>query len=158
MCRRMKEELRSPRPGDAAIAELAAVHRAAFPEAPWSEAALGDLCASRGALLVTEEERGVLQGFALARVTLDEAELLTIAVRPAARGRGVGRRLMTRLTERLADRGVARLHLEVAADNAAARALYAACDFVETGRRKGYYRTGRTRPADALLLTLLLPG
>ena len=140
------------------LAALETLHRAAFPEAPWSAAVLADLCATRGAVLVTEEEDGVLQGFALARATLDEAELLTIAVHPTAQGRGIGRRLMARLTETLAARGVTRLHLEVAADNAAARALYAACGLVETGRRRGYYRTGRVAPVDALLLTLSLRG
>lgn len=45
------------------------------------------------------------------------------------------------------------MFLEVAADNDAARALYAKLGFVEAGRRHGYYGDG----ADALVLRHSLP-
>ena len=46
--------------------------------------------------------------------------------------------------------GVKTIHLEVAEDNMAARAFYAAQNFTQTGRRKAYYANG----ADALTLAL----
>ena len=84
---------------------------------------------------------------------LDEAEVLTLAVRPHARRHGRGRALVQAAADLLAHAGAAELRLEVAADNAAALALYAACGFEPTGRRRGYYARGAGAPAmDALTL------
>ena len=47
-----------------------------------------------------------------------------------------------------------RLFLEVAEDNAAARALYATAGFAEAGRRRGYYAAADGGRRDALLLAL----
>ena len=80
-----------------------------------------------------------------------EAEVLTLAVDPAQRRRGVARALLERGADWAADHGAEMLWLEVAADNAAARGLYAAAGFQEAGRRRGYY--GRTGGAvDALVM------
>jgi ribosomal-protein-alanine N-acetyltransferase len=69
---------------------------------------------------------------------------------------GIGRRMVEGLVRAVKRAEVRRLHLEVAADNAAALALYQRLGFAEVGRRKGYYvRKGRP-PVDALLLALEL--
>jgi glycine/D-amino acid oxidase-like deaminating enzyme len=60
-------------------AALAAVHARAFP-APWSRDEFAALLAQPGVLAVVEPD-----GFILIRVVLDEAEILTLAVRPEAR-------------------------------------------------------------------------
>ena len=57
-----------------------------------------------------------------------------------------------------AARGAVRVFLEVADDNAAARALYARAGFVEAGRRPGYYAGADGERRDALLLALNLRG
>ena len=93
-------------------------------------------------------------GFALGRVQADQAEILTIAVRPGARGQGVGRALLHGLLAEAAKRGALELFLEVAEPNAAARALYAGAGAKEVGRRRRYYADG----ADALVLRLPLEG
>ena len=95
----------------------------------------------------------------LGRVVLDEAELLTIAVAPAARRAGVGNRLVSKFERSASLRGAATSFLEVAADNVAAIALYTGHGYTESGRRKGYY-TPRNAPAtDAILLSkpLIVP-
>jgi [ribosomal protein S18]-alanine N-acetyltransferase len=79
-------------------------------------------------------------GFALMRVAADEAEVIAIGVRPAQQRRGVGRVLLEEIVARAARAGAARLFLEVAEDNAPARALYAAAGFAQVGRRPNYYR------------------
>ena len=56
-------------------------------------------------------------GFALARRTLDEAELLLIAVRTSARGQGLGRTLIEATAEEARRQGAKRLMLEVRATN-----------------------------------------
>ena len=91
-------------------------------------------------------------GFILMRAVADEAEILTLAVRPAARRGGQGGRLVGEGVLEAAARGAVRVFLEVAADNAAARALYARAGFVEAGRRPGYYAGPGGARRDALLL------
>lgn len=101
--------------------------------------------AGRGHVLV---EGGVVRAHLIATVVLDEAEILTIAVHPDARRRGLGRRLLLEVQDTWREAGVARAHLEVRRSNAAARALYASSDWSETGVRRGYYRDGE----DAVLM------
>ena len=95
-------------------------------------------------------------GFALCRVAADEAELLTIAVRPADRRRGRGRRLLAAVIDHVREAGARTLFLEVGADNPAARALYEATGFRAVGRRRAYYRRGEGPAADALVMRLTL--
>ena len=126
-------------------AGLAALHATAF-DSPWSAAEFAQLLDGPGVFAVAEPD-----GFILIRVVADEAEILTLAVRPEARSAGLGGRLVGQGAVRAAQVGARRLFLEVAEDNVAARALYARAGFALIGRRKGYYDGGRT---DALVLGL----
>lgn len=131
---------------------LADLHAEAF-DTPWDAAAFAGLLAQPG--MVLETEAG---GFVLIRIVADEAEILTLAVRPAARRSGIASRLVTTAAVRSAALGVERLMLEVAEDNEAARSLYARLGFRMTGRRRQYYSRPRGESADALLLVLNLGG
>lgn len=130
--------------------ELAALHASAF-AAPWDAKAFADLLGQPGVFADVAAD-----GFILIRAVADEAEILTLAVRPEARRRGVGARLVEAGADRAAGMGARRLFLEVAEDNAAARGLYARCGFAETGRRKGYYPAEDGGRTDALILALNL--
>lgn len=114
---------------------------------PWRAAEFRDLLQSPGVFVET-----VADGFVMGRVIADEAELLTIAVHPDARRAGLGRRLLQEFTHVARMHGAIRAFMEVAADNHAARALYAAGGFRECGRRKGYYRQPDGAATDALVL------
>lgn len=134
-------------------AALARLHGHCFTlPPPWSEAAFAGLLAQPGVFLLTEPA-----GFVLGRVILDEAELLTLAVDPAARRQGTGRRLLAAFAAEASARGATRAVLEVAAGNAAARALYAGAGWAEAGRRRGYYRGTGGVVDDALILARALP-
>ena len=131
--------------------DLARLHERAAPSRGWSSKSYADLLDLSGTLI--ECTPG---GFALARQTLDEAEILMVAVDPDAQRRGHGTTLMNTLLERLKNGGVATVFLEVEDGNHPARALYAKLGFAETGRRKGYYRHADGTRADALLLSKTL--
>ena len=131
---------------------LAALHATAF-DRPWDAAAFEDLLGQDGVVLL--EQTG---GFILIRAVADEAEILTLAVEPRARRRGVGRALVEAAAEAALAMGAHRLHLEVAEDNAAALALYRAAGFVQAGRRPGYYARSGGPTVAALILTLNLSG
>jgi len=91
-------------------------------------------------------------GFLLLRQAADEAEIITLAVRPAVRRSGVARRLLMVGLDKMAGRGAPRCFLEVAEDNMAARALYGAMGFAEIGRRPGYYRDAAGGRRDAIAM------
>jgi ribosomal-protein-alanine N-acetyltransferase len=124
---------------------LAVLHAAAFPpEERWGADALRLMLEMPGAFGVVEPGAG----FVLARVAADEAEILTLAVAPAARRQGRGGLLLAAALAQAAARGAAAMFLEVAEQNVAARALYSAAGFTEAGRRRRYYPGG----GDALVL------
>ena len=138
--------------GNETAARLAAVHASAF-AAPWDAAAFLAVLDQTGVFVVEQPE-----GFILMRVVADEAEILTLAVRPAARRQGLGARLVRDGAAAAAAQGAARLFLEVAEDNSAAVALYAGAGFMPAGRRPGYYARPDGGREDALILALNLSG
>jgi len=126
---------------------LAALHAACFPD-PWNAAAISALLVAPDTFAYAHED-----GFVLARAAGGEAEILTLAVAPAARGRGLGRRLLQAAIARARELGAETMFLEVGTENPAALALYAGLGFTKVGTRKGYYGGG-----DALVLRLPLLG
>jgi [ribosomal protein S18]-alanine N-acetyltransferase len=126
---------------------LASLHAVCFPK-PWDAAAISALLVTPGTFAFAHED-----GFVLARVAGAEAEILTLAVAPLARGRGLGRALLQAVITKAAKMGAANLFLEVGVDNPAALALYAGLGFAKVGTRKAYYDGG-----DALVLRLSLPA
>jgi ribosomal-protein-alanine acetyltransferase len=91
---------------------------------------------------VAVERDGSVVGYALGWVAGGEAQLMSIAVEPAQRGRCIGRALLTRFIDAMAEENVDQVVLEVRAGNAVARALYEAFGFESQGTRKGYYADG----------------
>lgn len=83
--------------------------------------------------------RDAVEGFVLARVAGDEGEILQVAVLPAARRRGLARRLLSAVNAYAGALGARRLVLEVAEENLAALAFYRGLGFLQVGRRANYY-------------------
>jgi len=127
---------------------LAEIHAEAF-DVPWDEAAMASLLDSPGVFV-----RGDDQGFVMIRVIVDEAEILTVGVRPQARRGGRGRLLVQQSIVDSAAHGAVRMFLEVAQSNEAARSLYASCGFEEVGRRRDYYQHKDGTREDALMMVL----
>jgi [ribosomal protein S18]-alanine N-acetyltransferase len=93
-------------------------------------------------------------GFVISRRTLDEAEILSLALARTARGRGYSPLLLGCHLENLERLAIARVHLEVEEGNAPAIALYRRAGFVQSGRRPGYYARPDGTSAAALSMTL----
>src|SRR5437879_6346290 len=90
---------------------LAVLHAACFTDA-WDAPAIAALLAASSAFAFRTED-----GFVLARVAGGEAEILTLAVAPPARGHGLGRALLLAAIARAQGLGAETLFLEVGADN-----------------------------------------
>lgn len=120
--------------------DCAALHAASF-SYPWPQADIEALLlASSTYADGAFGKAGELQGFILSRLAADEAEILTIAVKPRKRGQGIAGRLMRANMEQLQAAGAKSWFLEVEAQNVAALALYQRHGFKQVGERKSYYR------------------
>lgn len=128
---------------------LAALHERAIAPA-WDAPSFATFLAQPGVIGWIATSEGEPTGFLLARMAGGEAEILTLAVVVEHRRQGVARALLAKLFDAIAAQNIARVFLEVAESNDAARALYAAHGFVPVGRRSAYY--GATAGADALVL------
>jgi ribosomal-protein-alanine N-acetyltransferase len=102
-------------------------------------------------LVVCDARRKVV-GFAMLRILGDDVELMTIAVEPKYRGKGLGRALMQACFEDLRMTPARRMILEVAADNPPAIRLYQKLGFTKLSERQGYYARPDGRPATALVM------
>ena len=130
---------------------LAKLHAACFAPS-WDAAAITALLATPGTFAFHNPD-----GFVLARAAGGEAEILTLAVMPERRGRGLGRALLEAAIMRAGELGARTVFLEVGADNPQALALYAGLGFAQVGMRKGYYSSA-SGDTDALVLRLPLPS
>jgi ribosomal-protein-alanine N-acetyltransferase len=125
---------------------MALIHQQVFPPSEtWDEAALTVQLGLPGSF-------GLIcpSGFLLGRALAEQAEILTLAVLPCARRRGIGRALVAGAVREARARGATALFLEVAEANLAARALYDSFRATQVGRRVGYYPDG----GDALVLRI----
>lgn len=137
--------------GQASHAEIAAlveIERECFDADAWSETLVrAELDAPSRSMLVARDGARLV-GYASVTAVGDIAELLRIAVRHDARGRGWGRQLLDEELRVARTGGAVRMLLEVAHDNDAALRLYRSVGFAEFDRRADYYGPGR----DALVL------
>ncbi len=133
--------------------EAAAIHAAGFARG-WDlmdmQAMIADRAIRADGLFVGTGRR--LTGILLSRTVLDEAEILTVALAPSARGRGWSGLLLREHLAGLAAAGIRTVFLEVEEDNAPAIALYRRHGFTPIGRREAYYPRPGGRHAAALTM------
>lgn len=128
--------------------EMAALHARCFTTPrPWSAAEIAALQADPLCFCLQRDG-----AFLIGRVVAGEAELLTLAVAPETRRKGVGRALLTGFLAESARRGAEQAFLEVTEENDPALALYATGGFAQAGRRRGYYRRADGSALDALVM------
>ncbi len=122
---------------------LVELERACLPDA-WKKITLQKILKEARYLVLIVEDFGYIIGWSAAGV----AEIERIGVLPTQRGQGFGALLVREAIVAFGNRNAREIWLEVREGNAAARALYARCEFEESGRRRAYYDDGE----DAILM------
>jgi ribosomal-protein-alanine N-acetyltransferase len=125
--------------------QLSAIHCAVFPKG-WNAQSMAETLAVPGTFWLLKEG-----GMIIIRVAGEQADLITLAVLPQFRRRGLGRELLRAAMAKAAGMNARQLFLEVEEHNTAARNLYEKLGFSEVSRRRGYY--GDT---DALVMACAL--
>jgi ribosomal-protein-alanine N-acetyltransferase len=132
-------------------AAIAPLHAASFRRG-WSEHEVESLLLDRLVIAHRATIRGKLVGFVMSRLVEDEAEILSVAIAGAWRGRGLSRKLLTLHLRRLAALGARTVFLEVDEHNKPAIRLYDRAGFREIARRANYYPLPGGKTAAALVL------
>lgn len=140
-------------PGETRDAQdLARIHGQSFYRGWPIEEFVQFLADAASPVYIACDARRRIAGFALIRNVLDESELLTIAVDPKWRGKGIGRALMQAVFADLMHSPARRMFLEVDEQNRAAIRLYEKLGFAAISSRKGYYPRPDGSAAAALVM------
>ena len=132
------------------VPQVAALEKICFAD-PWSEMSIASELQSLWSywLVAAEDDRVI--GYVGSQSSIDEADVMNVAVHPDFRRQGIAEKLIDRLVEALKERGIHALLLEVRVSNAPAIALYEKLGFSQVGRRKNYYHNPKE---DALILRI----
>lgn len=143
------------------LAQLAQLEQATQLD-PWSMAqvlAIAPLLHSGEYMGTVLLHGSTMVAYILARVFLDECEILSVGVAPQTQGQGLGKQVLQAFLTDLSE-SITQVHLEVRVSNVSAQRLYAGAGFVEVGRRKAYYAAltsdGQNAREDALLMSIYL--
>ncbi len=113
--------------------ELENLHKSCFPDKPWSASDFADLKKSGCDIIVSQN------GFIVWRTVADEAEIITIGVKPDARGNGIASAMLTIVENDAKKYGVNKIFLEVSKNNIPALNLYKINGYKKIGTRPKYY-------------------
>jgi ribosomal-protein-alanine N-acetyltransferase len=128
---------------------LAKIHAQAF-DNPWSEASFLSLLK-----LPTTTGWANKYGFLLVSDLGETIEILTLAILPQHRRKGIASSLIDEMCAWALEQKKKAIFLEVAQDNLVAKKLYQKKGFKPTGKRPAYYKKGHLR-VDAICMTLFL--
>ena len=140
------------------IPVVAKLHARCFYDA-WGPPMVRQVLEMHGAfgLVARRAGYGSIVGFALARVTVDECELLSLGVAPEHRARGIGARLLSAAMARAMADKARWFFLEVAEDNEPALRLYRGYGLAPVGRRLDYYENADGSYTNAFTMRCALP-
>ena len=130
------------------VAQVAELEKICFAD-PWSEKSVASELENIWALWLVAVEDDRVIGYIGSQTSIDETDVMNVAVRPDCRRRGIAEALIVELVAKLKEKGSRALMLEVRASNVPAISLYEKLGFLQVGCRKNYYRNPRE---DALIL------
>jgi len=121
-------------------------------DTPWSMAALTEELRRDSSInAVAVDGQGVVRAFIFSAAASDELSIHYVVTHPDFRRRGIASMLIRAIVDIAVKAGARSIFLEVRSKNRAARALYAACGFIEQSVRKKYYADDND---DAIVMTL----
>ena len=130
------------------VAQVAELEKICFAD-PWSEKSVASELENIWALWLVAVDDDRVMGYIGSQTSIDETDVMNVAVHPDFRRRGIAEELIKTLVAELKKKGSHALMLEVRASNASAIALYEKLGFLQVGCRKNYYRNPKE---DALIL------
>ena len=133
------------------VRQFAQIHAASFHRG-WGAGEFEQMLREKNTLLHRLRLGRTVIGFSVSRIAADEAEILSIALEPGHRGRGLSRDLFLTHLGHLAGRGVRTVFLEVEENNQPARKLYERAGFAVAGRRERYYKEAGGVELNALVM------
>jgi ribosomal-protein-alanine N-acetyltransferase len=138
---RIGMDIRKARADD--LPSIVRIENSSFDRDAWDRELFLDYLAQSGrsVFLVAAIDRRVV-GYALAFHSRTRAEIHSIAVSPAERGRGVAMALLRRIIALLRRRGFQTVSLNVRLENSGAIGLYRKLGFQRVRRVNGYYEDG----------------
>ncbi|MGQ9515507.1 MAG: ribosomal protein S18-alanine N-acetyltransferase [Thermoproteota archaeon] len=148
-----KKEMPEPKIRDAKVEDLSNIYeieRASF-DNPYTPEYIEMLLRFKQGIFLVAEIDGTLIGYVVATVRGRSGHIISIAVIPEQRRRGIGRRLMEEVVEELRRRGASVIRLEVKKGNPAVD-FYLSCGFKRFGIIPSYYGDG----SDAISMELTL--
>jgi [ribosomal protein S18]-alanine N-acetyltransferase len=135
------------------IPRLVELETELFADAAWSaETWWAELAGRPRRSYVVLEGGDGIEGYAGVDLGGDVADVMTLAVVPGWRGRGLGDLLVGELVRRAGKSGAGSVMLEVRADNGPALRLYERHGFEEVSVRRRYYRQPDGPDVDALVM------
>jgi ribosomal-protein-alanine N-acetyltransferase len=114
------------------------IERSSF-TTPWSEISFFNEIKNPRSIPKVARLGGRIAGYLCASRIIDEGHILTFAVHPEFRNRGIASALIRDILGQLKREGCRFVFLEVRASNSGARKMYEKFGFRELGVRKNYY-------------------
>ena len=130
------------------VSLVAALEKICFAD-PWSEMSIASELQNLWAYWLVAVNGDQVAGYIGSQSSIDEADVMNVAVHPDYRRQGIAESLIEALVAELKNRSIHSLTLEVRASNAPAISLYEKQGFVQVGCRRNYYRNPKE---DALIL------
>ena len=130
------------------VPQVAQLEKICFAD-PWSELSISLELTNVWSYWVVALDGDTVVGYVGSQSSIDEADIMNVAVHPDYRRQGIAENLINTLIAELKKRGCHALLLEVRASNTPAITLYEKLGFAQVGCRKNYYRNPKE---DALIL------
>jgi len=136
------------------LAEILRLEALSFADDPYPGALFLDWQRRSPSLFLVALGEGTIVGYVLAAVDKGDGRIISIAVDPSHRRRGVGRQLAEEALRRLETAGADSIALETRLDNEASIRLWRRLGFAPVGTARSYYEDG----ADALVMSRPSPS
>jgi ribosomal-protein-alanine acetyltransferase len=125
------------------VNQLLEIEARCFGEDSYREEFFRKLCEDNRELLFVARQGRIVAGYVMGEAEADRAEVISLAVSPEYRGRGISRQLMHAVLRAFQRGGQTRAFLMVRQDNPAAINLYRSLGFRRIRRVPSYYHDGQ---------------